>query len=116
MSENLDLFGHPLRDWSGRRCRPPYEATEKDRNKVQLLLAAGWSNERIANAIGASLSTIERHFRAELNPLAAFIFIARVRPLQLAPSMLRAVVACVRRETMAGGINSAGRHLVGGVR
>ena len=48
MSENLDseatdfdLFGNPVRLGKGQRGRPPYEPTEKDRNKVKLLLALG---------------------------------------------------------------------------
>ncbi|MFC3163071.1 AraC family transcriptional regulator [Ciceribacter thiooxidans] len=66
MEENFDLFGQPIPEWKGKRGRPPYEATEKDRNKVKLLLALGWSNERIGNAIGRSAATVKRYFRAEL--------------------------------------------------
>lgn len=44
----------------------PYEASDKDRNKVKLLLALGWSPTRIANGIGVSLATLKRYFRAEL--------------------------------------------------
>lgn len=35
-------------------------------NKVKLLLALGWSNQLVADAIGVSLPTLKRHFRAEL--------------------------------------------------
>ena len=66
MSDDFDLFGHPIPEWKGKRGRPPYEANEKDRNKVKLLLALGWSNERIGNAIGRSAATVKRYFRAEL--------------------------------------------------
>ena len=66
MTENFDLWGHPIPEWKGQRGRPPYEPTEKDRNKIKLLLALGWSNRRIANAIGRSEATIKRYFRAEL--------------------------------------------------
>ncbi len=66
MSENFDLFGHPVRPGFGMRGRPPYEPTERDRNKVKLLLAIGWSISRIANGIGASPATVKRYFRAEL--------------------------------------------------
>lgn len=62
----FDLFGNPVRPGKGRRGRPPYEATEKDRNKVKLLLAVGWSGQRIANALDVSLATVKRYFRAEL--------------------------------------------------
>jgi hypothetical protein len=66
MSENFDLFGQPIPDWKGKRGRPPYEPDEKDRNKVKLLLALGWSIERIGNAIGRSGATVKRYFRSEL--------------------------------------------------
>ena len=62
----FDLFGNPVRPSKGERGRPAYEATEKDRNKVKLLLALGWSNQRIANAVAISLATLKRYFRAEL--------------------------------------------------
>ena len=66
MEPNFDLFGHPVREGFGARGRPPFEATEKDRNKVKLLLALGWANPRVANAIGVSPATLKRYFRAEL--------------------------------------------------
>lgn len=66
MEPNFDLFGHPVRDGFGARGRPPFEPTEKDRNKVKLLLALGWANPRVANAIGVSPATLKRYFRAEL--------------------------------------------------
>ncbi len=66
MTENFDLFGHPIPDWKGKRGRPPYEPTEKDRNKIKLLLALGWSLNRIANGLGVSPATTKRYFRAEL--------------------------------------------------
>lgn len=62
----FDLFGNPVRPGKGGRGRPAYEATEKDRNKVKLLLAVGWSNKRVANALAISLATLKRYFRAEL--------------------------------------------------
>lgn len=62
----FDLFGNPVREGFGGRGRPPYEPNEKDRNKIKLLLALGWSNHRIANAIGRSPATLKRYFRAEL--------------------------------------------------
>lgn len=66
MEPNFDLFGHPVREGFGNRGRPPYEPTEKDRNKVKLLLALGWVNSRIANAIGVSPATLKRYFRADM--------------------------------------------------
>ena len=71
MEPNFDLFGNPVRDGYGKRGRPAFEATEKDRNKVKLLLALGWSIERIANGLGISPATLKRYFRAELKGRAA---------------------------------------------
>lgn len=62
----FDLFGNPSRPGRGQRGRPAYEATEKDRNKVKMLLALGWGNQRIANALAISLATLKRYFRSEL--------------------------------------------------
>lgn len=66
MEPNFDLFGHRVRDGFGARGRPPYEPSEKDRNKTKLLLALGWANGRVANALGISPATLKRYFRAEL--------------------------------------------------
>ncbi|WP_309086453.1 helix-turn-helix domain-containing protein [Chelativorans sp.] len=66
MDKIFDLFGHPVREGFGTRGRPPYEPTEKDRNKVKLLLALGWTIGRIANALDVSPATLKRYFRAEL--------------------------------------------------
>lgn len=64
--EVLDLFGNPVRAGKGARGRPAFEVTERNRNKVKLLLALGWGNDRIANAVECSLATLKRYFRAEL--------------------------------------------------
>ncbi|MDX1127460.1 AraC family transcriptional regulator [Sinorhizobium medicae] len=66
METNFDLFGQPIPDWKGKRGRPPYEPTDRDRNKIKLLLALGWSIERMANGLGVSPATVKRYFRAEL--------------------------------------------------
>lgn len=62
MSENFDLFGMPIPDGHGKRGRPVHVATDESTNKVKLLLALGWSNERIAHAIGLSLPTLRKHY------------------------------------------------------
>jgi AraC-like DNA-binding protein len=66
MAENLDLFGMPILDRQAPRGRPKYEPSDRDTNVIKMLLALGWSNERIANAIAVSVSTLQRHFRREL--------------------------------------------------
>ncbi|MFQ6550492.1 resolvase [Aestuariibius sp. 2305UL40-4] len=67
------LFGDPVYDTKGKRGRPPFRRTEENANKVMMLLAAGWSNRRIASCIldprtGKSISepTLKRYFRSEL--------------------------------------------------
>jgi hypothetical protein len=62
----FDLFGLPERPGRGEKGRPAFQVTEKDRNKIKLLLALGWSNQRVANALDISAATLKRYFRAEL--------------------------------------------------
>lgn len=66
MTEVFDLFGNPVDAGSGKPGRPRKEATPEDRNKVKLLLAVGWSNERIASVLHMSLPTFRRNFFQEL--------------------------------------------------
>jgi hypothetical protein len=62
----FDLFGDPISPRHGRRGRPPHIPTQENRNKVNLLLALGWSNERIANGINVDLKTLKKHYFPEL--------------------------------------------------
>jgi hypothetical protein len=69
----VNLFGEEVYALPRLRGRPAFERTEENANKVMMLLAMGWSNERIAGAVvdprtGKSISapTLKRHFRAEL--------------------------------------------------
>jgi hypothetical protein len=41
-------------------------ATVENRNKVSMLLALGWANPRIANALGISLPTLRKNYFHEL--------------------------------------------------
>lgn len=66
MDQHFDLFGNPSQPGLGQKGRPRYQATDKDRNKVKMLLALGWGNQRIANALDVSLATLKRYFRADL--------------------------------------------------
>ncbi|MCV2877598.1 hypothetical protein OE699_01930 [Sedimentimonas flavescens] len=68
-----NLFGEDWGPFGKGKGRPPFEWTSENSNKVSMLLAAGWSNERIAGVVldprtGKSISvpTLKRHFRAEL--------------------------------------------------
>ncbi len=66
MSEVFDLFGDPVPEGWGRRGRPQHIATLENRNKVKMLLALGWNNERIARAIGITPPTLRRNYFREL--------------------------------------------------
>lgn len=62
----VDLFGELVALPSGRRGRPAHVACQKNRNKVIMLLAMGWSNQRIANALHTSLPTLRKYYFSEL--------------------------------------------------
>lgn len=63
---DFDLFGNPVRSGFGKKGRPEYEVTEEKRNKVMMLLAAGWTNERIAGAMDITQPTLRKYFISEL--------------------------------------------------
>jgi len=66
MTDETDLFGDPCRLPSGRRGRPAHRFSQKIANKVMMLEALGWSNERIAHAIHCSLPTLRKYYFSEL--------------------------------------------------
>lgn len=66
MDKIFDLFGDPVPEGHGKRGRPPHVATNENRNKVKLLLALGWNNERIASALFITLPTLRRYYFSEL--------------------------------------------------
>lgn len=63
---SIDLFGYPDRPGRGQKGRPRFAVTPRDRNRVRMLLAMGWSNPRIAAALEVSLPTLHKYFRREL--------------------------------------------------
>ncbi|MGJ5149855.1 hypothetical protein [Bradyrhizobium sp. HKCCYLR1023] len=66
MGEVFDLFGDPVPANWGKRGRPEHIPTQKNRNRVSLLLAMGWSNARIAAALLVTLPTLRKHYFSEL--------------------------------------------------
>lgn len=66
MDEILDLFGDPIPARHGKPGRPSHMPTVENRNKVIMLLALGWSNERIAGALRITPPTLRRHYFSEL--------------------------------------------------
>jgi hypothetical protein len=60
MARNLDLFGDPVPPNHGRRGRPAHIATRENHNKVLLLLALGWTNQRIGAALAIAPKSFAR--------------------------------------------------------
>lgn len=66
ITEQPCLFGWPVMPWKGRRGRPPHLPSPENVNRVKMLLAFGWSNERIANALNITQPTLRRHYLSVL--------------------------------------------------
>lgn len=84
MDAVFDLFGNPVEAGTGKPGRPRKEATLQDRNKVKMLLAVGWNNERIANVLHMSLPTFRKLFFQELKFRAVARDMMDARRLELA--------------------------------
>ncbi len=70
---DVDLWGNPVYRVKRKRGRPAFEWTQENSNKISMMLAMGWTNDRIAGVVidprtGKSISvpTLKRYFRAEL--------------------------------------------------
>ena len=66
MGQIFDLFGDPVPDNWGGRGRPQHIATHENCNKVNMLLAFGWNNERISKALGITPPTLRKNYFREL--------------------------------------------------
>ncbi|EJL57956.1 hypothetical protein PMI09_00661 [Rhizobium sp. CF122] len=66
MHQEIDLFGNPVVDTRRGVGRPSHEVTAKTRNRVKMLVALGWANPRIANALAISLPTLRKNYFHEL--------------------------------------------------
>ena len=62
----FDLLGDPIPEGWGKRGRPPHIPTMRNRNKIRVLLALGWSKRWIASAIGITKATLQKHYFVEL--------------------------------------------------
>ncbi len=62
----LDLFGDPVPPEHVGRGRPPHTVTEKNRQKVMLLLALERSDDEVASAIGITAPTLRKHYFREM--------------------------------------------------
>lgn len=66
MDQNFDLFGLPVDAATGKPGRPKKDATPEERNKIKLLMAQGWTVERMAPVVRMSAPTFRRVFFREL--------------------------------------------------
>lgn len=107
----IDLFGYPDRPGRGQKGRPRFRATLRDRNRVKMLLAVGWSNERIAAALEVSLPTLRKYFRRELEERAVMRDRVDARRLEIAftqaqsgnVSALKELDRLIERQDLAAG-------------
>lgn len=58
----FDLFGEPIWHRAKVRGRPEHIPSKDNVNKIMLLLAQGWTNARIAAALGITQPTLRRHY------------------------------------------------------
>ena len=65
MASTSDIFGDPISD-RPKGGRPQHVATPANRDKVTMLLAFGWTNERIARALHITTPTLRARYRSEL--------------------------------------------------
>ena len=66
MAQNLDLLGDPIPENWGGRGRPAHIPTAENSNKVMVLLAMDWSEEKIAAALGITKPTLRKHYFRQL--------------------------------------------------
>ena len=58
----FDLLGDPIPPNHGKRGRPQHVPTTENGNKIMLLMAQGWTDIRIAAALGITVPTLKRHY------------------------------------------------------
>lgn len=66
MTQNFDLFGDPIPENYGKRGRPQHVPTQDNRNKINVLLAMGWGDERISRALHVTPPTLRKYYFREL--------------------------------------------------
>ena len=63
---DVDLFGAPVSQIRERWGRPAFAKTKENQELVATLIAAGWTQKRIARYIGCDEKTLRKHFSREL--------------------------------------------------
>ncbi|MCO6386361.1 hypothetical protein [Aliihoeflea sp. 40Bstr573] len=86
----FDLFGNPWVEKPKRRGRPVHEVSQRNRNRVSMLVALGWANPRIATVLGITLPTLHKHYFYELRQREGARDQLEVRRLELAWEMAEA--------------------------
>ena len=66
----FDRLGDPIPEGFGKRGRPPHIPTARNRNRVRLLLALGWTKARIAQGLRITGKTLGKHYFRELRQRA----------------------------------------------
>lgn len=64
--QELDLFGAPLTQVRDRWGRPSFKTTKENKEFVAARVAMGWTQKRIAAAIGCDEKTLRKNFSREL--------------------------------------------------
>lgn len=62
----VDLFGEPVPANWGQRGRPEHIPSQHNRHRVTMMIALGWSNERIAATLYITVPTLRKHYTSEL--------------------------------------------------
>lgn len=62
----LDLFGDPVPPEHVGRGRPPHVVTDRNRQKVMILLALERDQKDVAAAIGITVPTLKKHYFREM--------------------------------------------------
>jgi hypothetical protein len=66
VEQDFDLLGDPIPEGFGKRGRPQHIPTQENRSKVIVLMAVGWPDQRIANALAITPPTLRKHYFREL--------------------------------------------------
>jgi hypothetical protein len=67
LDRNFDLLGDPVPEGRGAAGRTGHIATEKNVNKVRMLLLSGWSKGEIAKELGVTSPTLNKHYFQKLS-------------------------------------------------
>lgn len=98
MTEDFDLFGNAYVAEPPRRGRPEHVVTKKNRNRVSMLVALGWTNQRIAPVLGITLPTLRKHYFFELRQREAARDKLEARRLEMAWQLAEAGNVAALRE------------------